>query len=75
MDKQIKLFIVEGESDKHSFENILNKLVSNDVIKFKVIEGDITVKSNKYTVLKKINQKINLKKKKKTPNSRASKQM
>ena len=58
MDKQIVLFIVEGESDKHSFENILNHLVSSDVVKFKVIKGDITVKSNKYTVTKKIKKKI-----------------
>lgn len=58
MDKQIILFIVEGESDKHSFENILNKIVSNDVVKFKVVKGDITVKSNKYTVCKRINNKV-----------------
>lgn len=58
MDKQIILFIVEGESDKHSFENILNKIISNDVVKFKVVKGDITVKSNKYTVCRQINKKV-----------------
>lgn len=58
MAKQIILFIVEGESDKRSFENILNHLVSNDVVRFKVVNGDITIKSNKYTVRKRINDKI-----------------
>ena len=58
MDKQIILFVVEGKSEQVSFENILNQLVTNDKIKFLLIQGDITVKSNKYTVVKKLSNNI-----------------
>lgn len=58
MDKQIILFVVEGKSEQVSFENILNQLVTNDKIKFLLIQGDVTVKSNKYTVVKKLSNNI-----------------
>lgn len=42
MTKKIKLFIVEGRSEENALGPILNKLISNSTVKFKVIEGDIT---------------------------------
>lgn len=57
MSKQIVLFIVEGFSDQNSFENILNHL-SNDRIKYKVIGGDITLKSGTYNIKRKIKDKV-----------------
>lgn len=58
MNKEVVLFIVEGESDRMSFENVLNRLVTNDKIKFIVISGDITSTSLKYNITKKIEKKV-----------------
>ena len=46
--------MVEGFSDKMSFENILNRLVSNDKVKFMVLSGDITTHSLPQNISKKI---------------------
>lgn len=58
MNKQVVLFVVEGTSDQVSFDNILNRLLNNDKIKFLVIHGDITTVSAKYNVKKKISKRV-----------------
>lgn len=58
MSKQIVLFIVEGFSDKNSFENILNH-ASVDKVKYKIVGGDITIKSGPYNIVKNIRKKVN----------------
>lgn len=39
--KKLILFIVEGENDKRSLENILNKLLTNNKVQFYIFNGDI----------------------------------
>lgn len=58
MTKKIILFIVDGTTDKTSFDNILNRLVSNEKVKYVVYKGDITQKAKPKNVKSKIRQAV-----------------
>ena len=58
MSKKIVLVIVDGITDKTSFDNILNRLVSNEKIKFALCHGDITQKSKPTYVKEKIKSTV-----------------
>lgn len=55
--KKVILFIVEGITDKNSLSLILSRLISNKVISFHVVGGDIT--TNNYTTITNCINKVN----------------
>jgi hypothetical protein len=60
MPKKVVLFIVEGPSDELSLSTGLKKSIQNELVKFKVIHGDITSDAQTTTsnVKSKIREKV-----------------
>lgn len=59
--KKVILFIVEGITDKISLGGIIDKLVSSNLAKFHISEGDITSNNSTNTTnaLRKVNDQVN----------------